>query len=345
MQIYTLRNARGCEARITNYGGLILSLKVPDRQGTLDDVVLGFDRLEDYQTPEYLEKGPYFGAFIGRYGNRIAKGTFSLDGQEYHLPTNNGANTLHGGPRGFDKRLWEARELRTPEGAALALRYVSPDGEEGFPGTLTTNIVYTLTDRDELRLAMAATTDKATVLNLTQHTYFNLKGAGQGDILDHQVMLKAARFVPIDAGSIPLGDLRPTAGTPFDFSQPTAIGARIDTADEQLTNGQGYDHNYVLDKEMPAATGPQVFARVVEPTTGRVLEVGTTQPGVQFYTGNQLDGTFVGKGGAPYRKHGAFCLEPQHYPDSPNRPRFPSVVLRPGETYRHVIIYRFSVLS
>ena len=344
VQIYTLRNASGCEARITNYGGIIVSLKVPDRHGKLDDVVLGFDRLEDYLTPEYLKKGPYFGALTGRYANRIARGTFSLDGREYHLPTNDGANTLHGGVRGLDKRVWEAHEQTTPQGPALALRYVSPDGEEGFPGTLTMNVVYSLTDENELRLEIEATTDKDTVLNLTQHTYFNLKGAGQGDILDHEVTLKAARFVPIDAESIPLGGLRPVAGTPMDFNQPMAIGARIHADDEQLKNGQGYDFNYVLDGYVPDATSPHVFARIVEPVTGRVLEVGSTQPGVQFYTGNQLDGTFTGKAGIPYRKHGGFCLEPQHFPDSPNRPQFPAVVLRPGETYHHVITYRFSVV-
>ena len=343
VQIYTLRNANGCEVRITNYGGIIVSLKVPDRHGQAGDIVLGFDRLEDYLTPEYLQKGPYFGAFVGRYANRIAKGAFPLDGREYHLPTNDGPNTLHGGPRGFDKRVWEAHERTAPQGAALALRYVSPDGEEGFPGTLTANIVYTLTDDNELRLDMEAVTDKDTVLNLSQHTYFNLKGAEHGDILDHEVTLKAAQYVPIDTGSIPLDGVQPVAGTPFDFRQPTAIGARIHADDEQLRNGQGYDHCYVLEGYVPDATSPRQFARIAEPTTGRVLEVATTQPGVQFYTGNQLDGTFTGKGGVTYRKHGAFCLEPQHYPDSPNRPQFPSVVLRPGETYRHVITYRFSV--
>ena len=344
VQIYTLRNASGCEARITNYGGIIVSLKVPDRHGKLDDVVLGFDKLEDYLTPEYLQKGPYFGALTGRYANRIAKGTFSLDGREFHLPTNDGTNTLHGGVRGFDKRVWEAHEQTTPPCPSLALRYVSPDGEEGFPGTLKTNIVYSLTDENELRLEIVATTDKDTVLNLTQHTYFNLKGAGHGDILDHELTIKAAQFLPINAESIPLDALRPVAGTPFDFRQPTAIGARIHADDEQLRNGMGYDQNYVLDGYVPDATTPRVFARVSEATTGRVLEVASTQPGVQLYTGNQLDGTFTGKDGIPYEKHGGLCLEPQHYPDSPNRPQFPSVVLRPGETYYHVITYRFSVL-
>ena len=344
VQIYTLRNANGCEARITNYGGIIVSLKVPDRHGKLGDVVLGFDRLEDYLTPAYLKGCPFFGAFIGRYANRIAKGTFPLDGREYHVPPNDGANALHGGARGFDKRVWEAHEQTTPQGPAVAMRYVSPDGEEGFPGTLTANIVYSLTDDNELRLEIEATTDKATVVNLTQHSYFNLRDAGQSDILGHEVTIKGGEFVPIDAESIPLDGLRSVAGTPFDFRQSTTIGARIGADDEQLRRGLGYDHCYVLDGYVPDATSPRVFARIAEPTTGRVMEVASTQPGVQFYTGNQLDGTIKGKGGVVYQKHAAFCLEPQHYPDSPNRPQFPSVVLRPGETYHHVITYRFSVL-
>ena len=344
VQIYTLRNANGCEARITNYGGIIVSLKVPDRHGKLDDVVLGFDRLEDYLSPEYLKKCPFFGAMIGRYGNRIAKGTFSLDGREYHVPPNDGANALHGGAHGFDKRVWEAHEQTTPQGPALAMRYVSPDGEEGFPGTLTANIVYSLADDNELRLEIEATTDKDTVINLTQHSYFNLRGAGRGDILGHEVTIKGGEFVPINTESLPVDGLRSVAGTPFDFRQSTAIGARIHADDEQLHNGMGYDHCYVLDGYVPDATSPRVFARIAEPTTGRVLEIASTQPGVQFYTGNQLDGTIKGKGGIAYEKNGAFCLEPQHYPDSPNHPQFPSVVLRPGETYRHVITYRFSVM-
>ena len=344
VQIYTLRNAKGCEARLTNYGGIIVSLKVPDRHGKLDDVVLGFDRLEDYLTPEYLKGCPFFGAFIGRYGNRIAKGTFSLDGREYHVPPNDGANALHGGARGFDKRVWEAHEQTTPQGPAVAMRYVSPDGEEGFPGTLTANIVYSLTDDNELRLEIEATTDKDTVVNLTQHSYFNLRGAGHGDILGHEVTINGGEFVPIDKESLPLDGLRSVVGTPFDFRQFTAIGARIQADDEQLRNGMGYDHCYALDGYVAGATVPRVFARISEPTTGRVMEIASTQPGVQFYTGNQLDGTIKGKGGVVYQKHAAFCLEPQHYPDSPNHPQFPSVVLRPGETYHHVITYRFSVM-
>ena len=344
VQIYTLRNAQGCEARITNYGGIIVSLKVPDRRGELADIVLGFDRLADYLSPDYLKACPFFGAMIGRYGNRIARGTFTLSGQDYHIPPNDGANALHGGAHGFDKQVWEpVPAAETTDGISLKLRYVSADGEEGFPGRLTATVTYTLLENNALRVEMEAVTDKETVVNLTQHTYFNLHGAGQGDILSHEVTLHAGRFVPIDAQSLPLGNLRPVAGTPFDFTRPTAIGARIDADDEQLKHGQGYDHTFVRDGDLSDTT-EYLFARVSEPTTGRVLEVSSTQPGVQFYTGNLLDGTITGKGGRHYAKHNAFCLEPQHFPDSPNQPAFPSVTLKPGENYRHTITYRFSSL-
>ncbi len=345
VKIYTLRNTHGCEVRITNYGGIILSLLVPDRHGKLADIVLGFDRPEDYRTLEYLKRGPYFGALIGRYANRIAGGKFSLDGREYLLSANEGANTLHGGARGFDKRVWDEVAFNpSPDGGSLVLRYVSPDGEEGFPGTLTTQITYALSDANVLDLTMEATTDKDTVVNLTQHTYFNLKGADQGDILGHEVTLHADQFVPIDTKSLPLGGVRPVAGTPFDLTRPTVIGTRIGVDDEQLRHGQGFDHAFVLDGYHPGATVPQMFARVVEPTTGRVLEIAGTQPGVQFYTGNQLDGTFTGKAGRRYEKHDGFCLEPGCYPDSPHHPEFPTAVLKSGETYRQVISYRFSVV-
>lgn len=341
MEIYTLHNANGCEAKISNYGGTLTSLSVPGRDGKMADVVLGFDRVEDYKSPAFLAANPFFGAMIGRYGNRIARGKFTLDGQPHQLPINNAPNHLHGG-RGFDKRVWQARPLTTPAGEALELRYVSPDGEEGYPGTLTVKAVYTLTKNNALELVYEATTDRPTIVNLTQHSYFNLRGAGDGDILDHRLMIKAEKFTPIDATSIPEGPLRDVAGTPFDFRQPAAIGARIDGDDEQLARGQGYDHNFALEGWRPGAD-PRLVARVTEPTTGRVLEVESTEPGLQFYSGNFLDGGLVGKGGKPYAKRTGFCLECQHYPDSPNRPDFPSVELKPGDVYRNTIVYRFSV--
>ena len=342
VEIYTLRNSGGSEARITNYGGILVSLKVPDKQGRLDDVVLGFDTLEGYLSPAYAANNPYFGALIGRYGNRIDKGRFSLEGKDYQITLNNLGNSLHGGKVGFNQKVWEAHELNRPEGAALELRYVSKDGEEGFPGTLTTTAVYTLTDKNELKLEFSATTDQATVVNLTNHSYFNLKGQGNGDILGHLVTLKAEKFTPIDDKFIPLGELRPVKGTPFDFTHPTTIGERIGADDEQLKNAKGYDHNFVTEGfQSDGATRP--VARVEEPTTGRVLEVESDQPGVQFYTGNFLDGTLTGKGGKIYEKHAALCLEPQHYPDSPNHLQWPSVELKPGQTYHCKIIFRFTV--
>lgn len=340
VQIYTLHNAHGCEAKICTYGGTLTSLTVPDRHGQMADVVLGFDGVEGYTSPAFLKNNPYFGALIGRCGNRIARGKFTLEGKSYSLATNNELNHLHGGARGFDKRVWEAKPLVTPAGEALELRYVSPDGEEGYPGTLTVTAVYTLTAQNALELVYEATTDQPTIVNLTQHAYFNLRGGG--DILDHRLMINAAKFTPIDATSIPEGPLRDVAGTPFDFRQPAAIGARIEAGDEQLKRGQGYDHNFVLDGWKPG-NAPRLIARVTEPTTGRVLEVESTEPGVQFYSGNFLDGTLTGKGGQVYGQRTGFCLEPQHFPDSPNRPDFPSVELKPGEIYRNTIVYRFGV--
>jgi aldose 1-epimerase len=333
VDLYTLRNAHGVEARICNYGGIVVSLKVPDKHGRFGDVVLGYDTLAEYE-----KASPYFGCLIGRYGNRIAKGQFTLDGQLYTLATNNGPNALHGGLKGFDKRVWRAHAYQSPQGPALELRYLSPDGEEGYPGDLAVTAVYTLTDDNALRLDYTATTDKPTIVNLTQHSYFNL--AGQGPILGHEVYINADRFTPVDATLIPTGELRPVGGTPFDFRRPTAIGARIDWNDEQLKFGGGYDHNWVINKR-PGELA--LHARVHEPTTGRVLEVLSTEPGLQFYTGNFLDGTLTGKGGWRYEFRHGFCMEPQHFPDSPNQPNFPSVVLRPGEVYRNTIIYRFAV--
>lgn len=332
--VYTLRNASGVEARIINYGGIVLSLKVPDQNGQMGDVVLGYDTLAEYE-----KDSPYFGCLIGRYGNRIAKGQFTLNGQTYKLATNNGPNHLHGGRKGFDKVVWEVVKAEVgSDGPRLELRYLSKDGEEGYPGNLQVTAVYTLTADNALRLDYTATTDKDTVVNLTQHSYFNL--AGKGNILDHVVYLNADKFTPVDRTLIPTGELRPVEGTPFDFRTPTAIGARVNADDEQIKFGGGYDHNWVINKPM-GELGLQ--ARVTEPTTGRVLEVISTEPGLQFYCGNFLDGSLTGKSGWVYQHRNGFCMEPQHYPDSPNQPNFPSVVLKPGQTYRNTIIYKFSV--
>lgn len=335
VDIYTLRNANGMEARITTYGGIVVSLTAPDSTGQFGDVVLGYDNLEDY-----LKESPYFGALIGRYGNRIANGRFALNGVTYQLATNNYPNSLHGGVKGFDKRVWTANPRIKSGEPTLELRYISPDGEEGYPGTLDVRAVYTLTDDNALRLEYTATTDKDTVVNLTQHSYFNLAGQGAGDILNHEVMMPAARFTPVDRTLIPTGELAAAVGTPFDFRKPTAIGARIDQDNPQLKFGKGYDHNWVFDKRTGDLT---LLARVTEPTSGRVLEVLSTEPGLQFYSGNFLDGTLTGKGGSVYNFRNGFCMEPQHFPDSPNHPNFPSVVLKPGQTYKNTIIYRFSV--
>src|SRR5690348_7535126 len=331
VSIYTLTNSRGMEARITNYGGIVVSLKAPDKTGAMSDIVLGFDTLDGY-----VNNTSYFGALIGRYGNRIAKAKFNLDGHEYKLAANNGENSLHGGTRGFNRAVWTPRELSD---GGLELVYVSKDGEEGYPGNLRVRVTYHLTPANELKIEYEASTDKDTVLNLTNHSYFNLKGAGNGDILDHAVTLNADKFTPVDAGLIPTGDLRSVNGTPFDFRKGTAIGARIEQNDEQLKLGKGYDHNWVLNK---SANSLSLAARVEEPTTGRVLEVHTTEPGVQFYTGNFLDGTAKGKGGKTYGFRSGFCLETQHFPDSPNKPSFPSTVLRPGQQFHSTTVYRFS---
>ena len=333
VDLFTLRNRSGTEVKISNYGGIVTSFKVPDRNGKMGDVVLGYDNLNDY-----IKNSPYFGALIGRYGNRIAKGKFTLDGKEYTLATNNGPNALHGGIKGFDKVVWEPKIRTTPEGAALELHYVSKDGEEGYPGTLNVTAVYTLMEDNGLRLEYTATTDKDTVVNLTQHSYFNL--AGKGDVLKHEVRIDADKFTPVDSTLIPTGELRPAQGTPFDFRKPTAIGGRIKESDEQLKFGNGYDHNWILNHRMGHLG---VIASVYEPTSGRLLEVLSTEPGLQFYTGNFLDGTITGKGGWVYQFRNAFCMEPQHFPDSPNHPDFPTTVLKPGQVYHNTIIYRLSV--
>jgi aldose 1-epimerase len=342
VDLYVLTNKNGAEASITNYGGALVSLKMPDRNGKLADVVLGYDSAEGYVADK-----SYFGALVGRYGNRIGHAQFVLDGKTYTLAKNNGDNTLHGGVKGFNKALWAVRILPAKGGQLLELGYISKDGEEGFPGTLRVAVIYELTDANELRIRYRATTDKKTVVNLTSHGYFNLAGQGSGDILGHVLMIQARKFTPVDSGLIPTGELRDVTGTPFDFHKPTAIGARIDQDDEQLKLGGGYDHNFVLDRNVVgaegAADGETLAARVLEPTSGRVMDVWTTEPGVQFYTGNFLDGKTVGKGGATYPKRNAFCLETQHFPDSPNQPKFPTVVLIPGEEYNTVTTYKFSV--
>jgi aldose 1-epimerase len=336
IEMVTLKNANGMEVKAISYGAIITSMKVPDRAGTLADVVLGFDQPNQYWADP---PPPYFGAIVGRYGNRIANGAFTLDAKKYTLVKNNGPNHLHGGTKGFDKVLWNVATKNAPEGASAIFTYTSPDGEEGYPGTLTSRVTYTLTDKNALIVDYHATTDKPTVLNLTQHSYFNLAGEGAGDILGHEVMLNADRYVPIDATSIPLGQLAPVAATPFDFRQPTAIGARINQDHLQLKNGKGYDHNWVLNGKGP---GPQLAARVTDPKSGRIMEIATTEPGVQFYTGNFLDGTIKGKSGHVYGHRTGFCLETQHYPDSPNHKSFPTTELRPGKAYESRTVFTFS---
>ncbi|HEY2381240.1 MAG TPA: aldose epimerase family protein [Terriglobia bacterium] len=330
-----LNNSTGMEVRAIPYGGIITSIRVPDRSGHVDDVVLGYDTIDAY----VKNNSPYMGAIIGRYGNRIAKGMFTLDGQVYKLATNDGSNHLHGGMKGFDKVVWQPEEFKTSDGSGVIFRYTSADGEEGYPGKLTVRVTYTLTGRNELIVDYFATSDKATPVNLTQHTYFNLTG-GTRDVLDHVVTIDADRFTPTDAGAIPTGVLQPVDGTPFDFRQPTPIGARINMDDEQLRNGKGYDHNYVVNR---SGDGLVHAAHVLEPVTGRVLDVSTTEPGVQFYSGNNLDGSITGKSGHVYTKRFGFCLETQHFPDSPNEPEFPSTVLRPGTEYRSRTVFAFSV--
>jgi aldose 1-epimerase len=334
IDLYTLTNQSGMEASIITYGGIVVTLKTPDRDGKLGDVVLGFDKLDGY-----LKATAHFGALIGRYGNRIGKASFTLDGVLHKLPANDGPNTLHGGPKGFDKVVWQARDVSDAQSQRLELTYLSKDGEEGFPGNLSVTVVYTLTDNNELRIDYTASTDKATVVNLTNHSYFNLAGQGEGDVLGHELTLNADQFTPVDKVLIPTGELRSVEGTPFDFRKPVAIGARINQSDEQLKFGRGYDHNFVLTSGGGTLS---LAARVQEPKTGRVMEVLTTEPGIQFYSGNFLDGAVTGKGGVVYKKHFGFCLETQHYPDSPNHPDFPPVVLKPGETYKHTMIHKFS---
>jgi aldose 1-epimerase len=329
---FTLKNGHGVEVRIITYGAAIASIKVPDRAGRFDDIVTGFDNLDGY-----LSRSRFFGAIAGRYANRIANARFTLDGKTYELAANNGKNHLHGGRRGFDKVVWKAAPFERDGNSGVALTYVSPDGDEGYPGRLTATVTYTLTASDELTIDYEATTDKATPVNLTNHSYFNLAGDGRGDILQHRLTISADRYTPVDETLIPTGELAPVSGTPFDFRQPTAIGARIDADAEQIRRGKGYDHNFVLN-----GSGLRKVARLVDPSSGRSLDVATTKPGLQFYSGNNLDGA-AGKNGHTYGRRTSLCLETQHFPDSPNHSTFPSTILRPGERFRSKTVFTFGV--
>jgi aldose 1-epimerase len=337
VELFTLVNAHGLEARVMTYGAIITLLRAPDRTGRLEDVVLGFDSLDGY-----LHDPPFFGAVVGRYANRIARGEFAVDGVTYHLARNNGPNSLHGGARGFDKVLWSGDPFRTDSGTGVTLRYTSRDGEEGYPGTLAVHVTYTLTPDDRLVVDYGATTDKATPINLSQHTYWNLHGAGRGDILDHVLTVDASAFTPVDSTLIPTGEIASVSGTPFDFRSGMRIGARIAATNDQLRFGQGYDHNWVLDR----SGGPGLIhaARLADLESGRTLDVSTTEPGVQFYSGNFLDGTITGKGGQVYGRRTGLCLETQHFPDSPNHANFPTTILRPGETYGSRTVFVFGVM-
>lgn len=328
VDLYILTNANGLKARVMNYGATLVSLEVPDREGSFADITLGFDSLEGY-----LSASPYFGSTVGRYANRIAKGKFTLDGVEYTLAQNNGENHLHGGIQGFDKVIWDAEPFRMEEAVGVKFVYLSKDGEEGYPGNLTSSVTYMLTDRDELRISYEAETDKPTPVNLTHHSYFNLEGQGSGDILGHELMLNADKYTPVDQGLIPTGKIRSVADSPMDFTTPHTIGERIDQVEG------GYDHNFVLR----GGGGTLVLAaKVYEPRSGRILEVHTTEPGIQFYSGNFLDGSITGKSGKVYHKHYGFCLEPQHFPDSPNKPNFPSTILHPDDRYMSLTVFKFS---
>jgi aldose 1-epimerase len=332
--LYTITNATGMQADITNYGGIVTALRVPDANGNFEDVVLGYPDFDGY-----LDNSPHFGSLVGRFGNRIAKGKFTLNGQEYTLAVNNGPNHLHGGLKGFDKVLWEATPVGRKDAVGLKLVYVSPDGEEGYPGQLTTTVHYWLTNANELEIVYEAITTRPTPVNLTHHSYFNLEGQGEGDILNHVMKINADLYTPVDETLIPTGEIAPVTGTPLDFTTPTRIGERINADQEQIKRGGGYDHNFVLNSQDASLA---LAARVVAPESGRVMEVYTTQPGVQFYSGNFLDGTIKGKQGKVYEKRYGFCLETQHYPDSPNQPNFPSCILRPGEKYYQKTVYRFT---
>ncbi len=332
---YTLTNANGMEIKVITLGGIITSLKVPDRTGALANIVLGFEKLADYET-----RSPYFGALIGRYGNRIANAKFTLAGKEYQLAINDGINALHGGTKGFDKKVWAAKEVNNGSDVGLELSYTSPDGEEGYPGNLATKVTYTLTADNKLRIDYHATTDQTTVVNLTNHTYFNLAGNGAGTIANHIAQINADRYTPVDANLIPTGELAPVEGTPFDFRSPKLVNAGLRSGFPQIVSGRGYDHDFVINRT--SANDLEFAARIYDPSSGRKVEVWTTEPSMQFYTGNFLDGTLVGSSGGLYRQGDGFCLETQHYPDSPNQPAFPTTELKPGDTYQTTTVYAFS---
>lgn len=333
VDLYSLKNNNEMVVQISNYGGKVVNLWAPDRDGNFDDLVLGFDNIESYENTGEI----YFGSLIGRYGNRIANGQFTIGEETYQLAQNNGENGLHGGIKGFNNVVWDAAQ---PDNQTLELTYHSPDGEEGYPGNLDVKVQYKLTNNNELKIEYWATTDKATPVNLTHHSFFNLKGAGQGNVNEHLVQINADKYTPVDAGLIPTGELAPVEATPMDFRTATTIGARINNDFEQLKLGNGYDHNYVLN---PADEGLNFAAKVLEPETGRTMEVHTNEPGIQFYTGNFLNGNEVGKEGVPYEFRSAFCLETQHFPDSPNKPEFPTTILQPGEEYYSICVYKFGV--
>jgi len=335
---WTLRTGHGTRVRILTYGGILQSIEVPDRRGRVANVTLGFDNLADY-----VARSPYFGSITGRYANRIAGGQFTLDGVRYQLPINNDPNSLHGGTVGFDKRIWSARPFRHRDSVGLVMTFTSPHGDQGYPGTLTSTVTYTLTGGGALRMDYRATTDRATIVNLTNHAYWNLQGEGTGSIEDHELTIEASRYTPVDATLIPTGELATVSGTPMDFRRATAVGQRIRSGFGQLVIGRGYDHNWVLDREGGRGTGLELAARVTDPTSGRVLSVLTTEPGLQFYSGNFLDGTLVGTSGRMYRQGDGLALETQHFPDSPNHANFPSTVLRPGQVYRTTTVYQFGV--
>lgn len=335
--LFTVQSASGMEMRVTNYGGIIVSLTAPDRNGVQEDVVLGFDQLD-----AYLTANPYFGSIIGRYGNRIGNAAFSLEGETYKLAANNGPNHLHGGVAGFDKVLWNAEPFSSGDDLGLVFTYTSPDGEEGYPGTLSVKVTYVLSSSNQLSIAYEATTDKATPVNLTHHSYFNLAGPSSDSILDHELMISADHFTPIDSEFIPTGEIQSVEGTPMDFRSPISIGSRIDAKDQQISNGLGYDHNFVLTD---GSTNLKLAARVFERKSGRIMEVTTNEPGIQFYSGNFLDGTLKGKSGRVYAHRSGFCLETQHFPDSPNQPTFPSTILKPGDVYSTRTVYSFSTDS
>ena len=332
IDLITLRE-KGIEVRLMTYGGIILSIRTPDRAGAVDDIALGYDTAE-----KYFKNPTYFGVLVGRYANRIAKATFTLDGKTYTLPANNGVNSLHGGTTGWDQKVWLAEPFQNGDGVGVALTLTSPDGDQGYPGEVKAKVTYTLTNAGDLVVDYDATTSAPTVINMTQHTYFNLAGSKATDILGHELMINADKYTPVDDTLIPTGELAPVAGTPFDFKASTRIGARIDLVNEQLKRGKGYDHNWVLNR---TGDGLSLAAIAKDPTTGRTLEISTTEPGIQFYSGNFLDGTNIGKDGKPYLHRGGFCLETQHYPDSPNQPSFPSTVLRPGGRYTSKTTFKF----